>query len=1701
MLAPIVQTLTDVSTAMCGGAHEFVWTLDKRRVVLMSPTTGGGWDNLSGSIQMLGVYWSWSVEGLEEPILNYLRNAVGNQSLRGCADAKPYCDSITKMPGWTNDGGTGFTVRMKLVAALNQGAKVYISRAVHTARAARAGKQQLSRISAAMSLAIAARIESLAERISPTSLVLDMPTCMQDAVVTAVCKEKSAEELRNFTPWISWVNTIEAFSQEEGSLMGKPEAARLAQAMWEHGCGFAANLSAEILGNISWGTCDQWNTTFDWHWKTDCLFANNQYYCPENAPTIKGSLVVDISNPVLMIPHVNSLSIAIQELVAQLAGNGVEPWMVYPKEVGGIPGLGRRLAMVQLEFEIYQIGGNMDESAIKQNLQEGESSQMTSIFVTALDGLGVNTAAWGLSVQSISFGRSAPIMEVALEVAKMVEMVRVETALVEMAMTVLATTEVILATTVAAAAAQAAAVVAQAEVVQAGMEMMVQVTTLAVAVALAVAAAPAEMEMMVLVMILVVAVAPAAVAPVGMEVTVLAATLAVAAAQVGMEVMVLVTTLAVAPVAPAVVLTLVLVVVLVAAVAPAVVLTLVLVVVLVAAVAVAPVAAALVLVGPFACNKPPWNCLQVAASVATSDSEFPDIIAVSLHGTILSIAEPERSIAFRWPDMALLLGSLLGPGQHVDFFSHPQGLVVIDHRLCLPPDDGIIYHVRAELVASASQRLRLQLFRPDPKPQVSQDEAAGYWLLHEVEHEIDEGSHSIDLPFPFRPGDCMGWQSRDHGVIGFDEDEGGASVLLLLPGAPLQSGERLARESFAGPVPRRYAISLAAHAVASHEGDSTATDCMMQEDHWGLSSSSGMQRLPQGDGFWSLGNRRLCEHLDHEFVSGRFHFHGDQAPLQFGLCHPKCIQADVVDVAERLLEALAPKATAASSLRRVDLRREAQGVWPMHGVGGLALLIPGLVGMVSDIALQRDFSPAGRGPAWPWPALTALTACSPFQALRRSSCRSRAATVRLCCLILGFAHLLLSLDAFCAPGPPAGLWRDADTILGYVSTHVLFLLSAQNMLTKPAQGPADAVGRLCRKWLRLAPVGLALRLASCGLAPLRSRTTGPWTRRRALPTDSLDIDCVSARCTAGKAGPDVVGNESTPGKRNEQKALLPARLPITAMYRLRRWKECVKLFSLKDTLMAFPEVADVGWFLEADLTHGLVLTALSVLESFGQRGSRAAALLTAVWGGELLRCVVSGLSEPRQVFECRRAAEGLQLEALLTKALPHFCLNFALGPFLAWVFRKASCMPECLMFAWLLPWTLDCSVLRLLGLPGACYTGAGPESIPEAGKRLVLHYDTVAAQMRMWNTVRWLSLVGLHLSLLRWLQRDSTQTKGLLFLLDRLAFGMLVSSPWILRLVLFSWRDSCCQPGLVTGPQVNHDFCKVFGHQSSAGAGQPRCTRRQKKLLKELQARLGQLGFAKLRVSQEFSGEDAGKVRVSVSWAGLESSEPSPKCCKCFAFLWALPMLLTKGPPLHLIPQDCPDSEAVRQPAEAPAEVAQWGEELPTLEPSRLHRFIMTFAMSLAINAVQEQASREAQDAAMSERWVRSQVASIKSTCVAASKRCEYSAEIVTDGLPSLHQQEGQKKLLKELQTRLGQLGFTKLRVSQESSGEDAGKVRVSVSWAGLESKSQCFEFVRALPTLLTKGLRIAKERAVQKKGGRLLDFVVLAGGNAGGVR
>ncbi|CAE7198290.1 osm1, partial [Symbiodinium sp. CCMP2456] len=51
MLAPMVTTLTEVSQAMCGGNMNFVWTADKRNVILMAPTSGTVTGDISDGIR------------------------------------------------------------------------------------------------------------------------------------------------------------------------------------------------------------------------------------------------------------------------------------------------------------------------------------------------------------------------------------------------------------------------------------------------------------------------------------------------------------------------------------------------------------------------------------------------------------------------------------------------------------------------------------------------------------------------------------------------------------------------------------------------------------------------------------------------------------------------------------------------------------------------------------------------------------------------------------------------------------------------------------------------------------------------------------------------------------------------------------------------------------------------------------------------------------------------------------------------------------------------------------------------------------------------------------------------------------------------------------------------------------------------------------------------------------------------------------------------------------------------------------------------------------------------------------------------------------------------------------------------------------------------------------------------------------------
>ncbi|CAJ1453367.1 unnamed protein product, partial [Effrenium voratum] len=68
-----------------------------------------------------------------------------------------------------------------------------------------------------------------------------------------------------------------------------------------------------------------------------------------------------------------------------------------------------------------------------------------------------------------------------------------------------------------------------------------------------------------------------------------------------------------------------------------------------------------------------------------------------------------------------------------------------------------------------------------------------------------------------------------------------------------------------------------------------------------------------------------------------------------------------------------------------------------------------------------------------------------------------------------------------------------------------------------------------------------------------------------------------------------------------------------------------------------------------------------------------------------------------------------------------------------------------------------------------------------------------APWLQIWNMVRLASLVSLHLALLGLLRQPSTRSPGLLCALDRLAFGVFILSPSLLRILLLSWHASCLE--------------------------------------------------------------------------------------------------------------------------------------------------------------------------------------------------------------------------------------------------------------------------------------------------------------------
>ena len=243
MLAPMVQTLQSVSDELCGGNLKFVWHLDKRNITVLAPTSGDGWNDVAGiqiqaiqeaqraqSLQSLqgadntqyGVWLSnvnalldtseYSLDTLVDmsnaacgdlatgvPMLNYLREGLENQSLTGCADASMYCNSVSKMPGWELDGGKGYFTRMlcsETCGCSNPGGSYFFVDGCPY------GKKRPCYSS----------------------------TPFQETLQTTSCQEKTPQELRSSTTWLSWVTALRSFADAGHGLQGQAEARLLAQA-------------------------------------------------------------------------------------------------------------------------------------------------------------------------------------------------------------------------------------------------------------------------------------------------------------------------------------------------------------------------------------------------------------------------------------------------------------------------------------------------------------------------------------------------------------------------------------------------------------------------------------------------------------------------------------------------------------------------------------------------------------------------------------------------------------------------------------------------------------------------------------------------------------------------------------------------------------------------------------------------------------------------------------------------------------------------------------------------------------------------------------------------------------------------------------------------------------------------------------------------------------------------------------------------------------------------------------------------------------------------------------------------------------------------------------------------------------------------------------------------------------------------------
>eukprot|EP00439_Symbiodinium_sp_Y106_P000480 s8290_g1.t1 len=443
MLAPMVATLDSAKDAMCGGNLQFVWTTDQRNVILLSPTQGDGWKEGGYELQSKAVdeaevlslsdvssgtawgVWLGSVDALTEtsilpleqsvdvfnprcadlgdtePLRNYLREFLGNESLMGCDDARPYCGLM--------DGskGKGFAARMLCsdTCGCNDPAGEVM---------------QIGGCPYGLGRACWASSGFLRSLESYT------------------CEEKSATELRSDASWLRWVESIRAIGEATDTVTeGKEEALLTAQAMWDYGCAFGDHLTE--MG-VTWGSCFSWR--FDWGLKTveafcpttcgcdsdnldsgcprplgkdceslaeDCIFASGSYHCPDNTPHFEGTVEVNLDDPEAFGESSHLLAEALRSTLANLAGHSVLPEHVL------IIGSSRRLAPARrlmkkgYDYVVFVLS-EANETSAQNALAARTPPEQDAVFIRSLLEVGVPADGAGLSinVKGVATSKSPP---------------------------------------------------------------------------------------------------------------------------------------------------------------------------------------------------------------------------------------------------------------------------------------------------------------------------------------------------------------------------------------------------------------------------------------------------------------------------------------------------------------------------------------------------------------------------------------------------------------------------------------------------------------------------------------------------------------------------------------------------------------------------------------------------------------------------------------------------------------------------------------------------------------------------------------------------------------------------------------------------------------------------------------------------------------------------------------------------------------------------------------------------------------------------------------------------------------------------------------------------------------------------------------------------------------------------------------------